>query len=108
MYRALWQKARIFCRRRPLFFHRLSLQSQGKYERLAGPIQQLCRAQPLLRKSFPAGPRRCGRRQSQHGLLAEVAEGCGNQQSHLQNNLIAQTLRYAQNFILGISNICLW
>ena len=28
--------------------------------------------------------------------------------SHLQNNLFAQTLRYAQNFILGISIICLW
>ena len=28
--------------------------------------------------------------------------------SHLQNNLLAQTLRYAQNFILGISMICLW
>jgi hypothetical protein len=27
--------------------------------------------------------------------------------SHLQNNFFAQTLRYAQNFILGISNICL-
>jgi hypothetical protein len=28
--------------------------------------------------------------------------------SHLQNDLFAQTLRYAQNFILGISIICLW
>ena len=28
--------------------------------------------------------------------------------SHLQNNLFAQTLRYAQNFILGISIIWLW
>ncbi|SHI02227.1 hypothetical protein SAMN02745124_03277 [Desulfofustis glycolicus DSM 9705] len=28
--------------------------------------------------------------------------------SHLQNNLFAQTPRYAQNFILGISAICLW
>jgi hypothetical protein len=30
-----------------------------------------------------------------------------NQMSHLQNNLFAQTLRYAQNFIIGISCICL-
>jgi hypothetical protein len=28
--------------------------------------------------------------------------------SHLQNCLFAQTLRYAQNFIIGISIICLW
>ena len=28
--------------------------------------------------------------------------------SHLQNDLFAQTLRYARNFILGISIICLW
>jgi hypothetical protein len=27
--------------------------------------------------------------------------------SHLQNVLFAQTLRYAQNFILGILSICL-
>jgi hypothetical protein len=30
------------------------------------------------------------------------------QLSHLQNDLFAQTLPYAQNFILGISIICLW
>jgi hypothetical protein len=28
--------------------------------------------------------------------------------SHWQNNLFAQTLRYAQNFILEISIVCLW
>jgi hypothetical protein len=38
---------------------------------------------------------------------------CSNFRSHfshlslLQNDLFAQTLRYAQNFILGISTICL-
>jgi hypothetical protein len=31
-----------------------------------------------------------------------------NRLSHLQNDLFAQTLRYARNFILGISIICLW
>ncbi len=29
-------------------------------------------------------------------------------ESHLQNDLFAHTLRYAKNFILGISIICLW
>jgi len=38
------------------------------------------------------------------GVTASQSENV----SHLQNNLFAQTLRYAQNFILGISIICLW
>jgi hypothetical protein len=41
------------------------------------------------------------------GIIAELLSLKNNHQSHLQNNLFAQTLRYAQNFILGISCICL-
>ena len=40
--------------------------------------------------------------------MAMESQTLNNHVSHLQNDLCAHTLRYAQNFILGILIICLW
>jgi hypothetical protein len=40
-------------------------------------------------------------------LVNERIRVLNNLQGTLKNGLFAQTLRYAQNFILGISTICL-